>query len=578
MPVISIENPSVKNFRSYGEALWSFGTGGLVAITGRMNRRGFGDNSSGKTSLLSAISWCFYGETLEGERDADSIIKDGTDYCRVEVPVRIDGVLWTVRRTRGRSGSKVKTGLHLYREEKDHTPGTMPLTKKKIEEMFGTYEEFTSHVAFTASRPLSIIAELPGAKAKALLSTLLGLDRYVRAEAKAKDDVNLVADSLSTARTKAERLKGELTNAKRLLRSSKESTPEPEPFDVTEAEDEIDRLKKRIDSLSIDPKAYAEADKQASEARKYQRNAELAYERAKARYAGFKSKQCPTCGQRVKKDQSGKASAEAAYRAAGSDCDKAGLAVAFAEQALAAARPDPKVNNLRTKLRDVENGLAAHRAAVALYQAAIKSAKNRRAELNENVGRVRAELAKVRAEIKTLGKKKKSRQFWAEHFPRLRSHLLDDYLAALSKRSTAHARTFFGPEATIRFTPTTENKDGTERDAIDVVVNLPGLAPHYENLSRGAKARVNLCNLLAMVDASNTSKRSWRQLFVDEVLDGMDEAGSLLAVQAVRQLSKDRQVVVVTRNPRVIAAADTVITVNHDGRQPYGTSTLEISK
>lgn len=95
-----IKEVLLTNFRLYrGEHTWTLPTGpGLFFMTSRNTLNETLDrNDGGKSTLLDAINWCFYGSTLRGLK-AGSVISWGESSCSVEIPVIIHDQTYVIKR------------------------------------------------------------------------------------------------------------------------------------------------------------------------------------------------------------------------------------------------------------------------------------------------------------------------------------------------------------------------------------------------------------------------------------------------------------------------------------------------
>lgn len=99
--MFDIESAELVNFRSYvGKHFFSFPTAnGLYSVTGNnlVNPR-LEANGVGKSTLLDAIFWCFYGHTTRGLRSGD-VISYGQKHCSVTVNITIGTVKTIIKRT-----------------------------------------------------------------------------------------------------------------------------------------------------------------------------------------------------------------------------------------------------------------------------------------------------------------------------------------------------------------------------------------------------------------------------------------------------------------------------------------------
>jgi exonuclease SbcC len=77
-----------------------------------------GENGAGKTSIVEAIGWAFYGTGRQG-KSPDEYVSTGAGECRVVVEFELAGQRYRVERQRSMAGGG-KSSLHLQRWEEEY--------------------------------------------------------------------------------------------------------------------------------------------------------------------------------------------------------------------------------------------------------------------------------------------------------------------------------------------------------------------------------------------------------------------------------------------------------------------------
>lgn len=99
--MFAIKKIELQDFKKFkGQHAFTFPKApGLYHVTGinKDNPR-LGPNGVGKSTLLDAICWCFYGRTSRGLKAGD-VVTWGRKHCRVSVDLNVGGVATTVTRT-----------------------------------------------------------------------------------------------------------------------------------------------------------------------------------------------------------------------------------------------------------------------------------------------------------------------------------------------------------------------------------------------------------------------------------------------------------------------------------------------
>jgi DNA repair exonuclease SbcCD ATPase subunit len=558
---VRVVGVKIAGFRAYAAADFSpHPESALVAITGSTSRPGFDSNSTGKSSILGAISWAVYGQTLGGEYNAESVIRNGSESAEVSVRLSTGHVITRTRR-RGHAAVLRLTGSG----GEDLTLGTTPPTERRIaHEVFGCpFSLFRVSAAFAASQDAARFPKLRDGDKRRLLATVLGLDAYADARQRAKDAADAIHRDADAILDKASRIEAKAS----AIRSQ---TPPPKPV----APIVVPPPNSATAVIEADPAAVADARRDLADAESASKDATTRYEavRRKLKAAGGK---CPTCG-RVPEGFDA-AEVERLRRKViklGAKADAADMDVSQARRALA---------NAENAGRDARAAAAKHQAKYDAYLAASAACAEALKAWREWERKRAARTDKLSAKASALADKARLRrldadpfEFWAEHFGprRLPSHLSDTALAAVSVAATENLRALIDARCEVVLSPTRETSDGREIDEIEVAALIPGFGSRYEDLSTGAQRRVDIAVTLALATGAGVGWGGrWGQLFVDEVFDGVDTAGADRIVRRLRDVAvaTGRQVVMVTNDPRLSADADEVWEASHDGD---GTATL----
>ena len=119
----------ISNFLSYGENQEiELDRQGLVGIFGNNVDSAFDSNGSGKSSILEAIVWCLWGETVRGLK-GDEVVntKSGCD-CEVVLNLEEGNKSYRIIRYRGKKGVKKNNDLILTIDGVDATAAAQHLT------------------------------------------------------------------------------------------------------------------------------------------------------------------------------------------------------------------------------------------------------------------------------------------------------------------------------------------------------------------------------------------------------------------------------------------------------------------
>jgi exonuclease SbcC len=218
------------NFRQHASTAIEFGSG-ITAI--------IGPNGVGKTTLLEAIAWAFYGTpAARGTRDS---IRWNRAPARASVRVEVDF---------GLGAHEFKVGRGLYHAELFQDRFEAPVVvghqevSARIERLLGMTRDEFFNTYFTGQKELAVMASLPPAERAQFLSRVLGYEK-----------LRLAQDRLRQTRSG---LKGELTGLEQGLADPKELERERAEAQATlmtvqtalrQAEDDRVRARQELERL-----------------------------------------------------------------------------------------------------------------------------------------------------------------------------------------------------------------------------------------------------------------------------------------------------------------------------------------
>ncbi len=157
-----------------------------------------GVNGAGKSSLLDAITWALWGKA-RARRDDDLIYGNETE-MHVRLTFALGGYLYRVMRYRSRQGRGASTLHFEVADGEDWRPITAPSireTQEKINAVLRLdYETFINSAFLMQGRADEFTKKTP-AERKAILSEILGLDRWSVYEERAKERLRAIGQERS---------------------------------------------------------------------------------------------------------------------------------------------------------------------------------------------------------------------------------------------------------------------------------------------------------------------------------------------------------------------------------------------
>lgn len=170
-----------------------------------------GPNGAGKSSLLDAITWGLWGKARA--RD-DELIHIGQQEMMIQLDFEQEGVLYRVvrRRRRGKQGTG---SLDLFVLQEDAAPvlineGSMRQTQDKIDTILRLDYQTFIHSAFLQQGRADAFTMKTPAERKRILSDILGLERWMVYEDRAKDKLRQITTELEALEMRLKEIEEEL--------------------------------------------------------------------------------------------------------------------------------------------------------------------------------------------------------------------------------------------------------------------------------------------------------------------------------------------------------------------------------
>jgi DNA repair exonuclease SbcCD ATPase subunit len=455
----------------------------------------------------------------------------------------------------------------------------------------------------------------PDSGRKEILEKLLGLELYTEAQKVAAAEIKTIAGKLDDAEMERTELQTKVAErsaallaiqtsprvedlqfkinrqtvvVKRLVRSEARYKAELEvAYKALVEEEEKAQDRQRAYDAELDKwtvefkrlKALVHGSEQAHARAEGHRTTLLA---TRERWEKLDGKVCDMCQQPVEAKHVAEATRriDSEMMQVGADLDQIACHLGEESENLGAherQRPQPPVFRLydaetvvvRNSEAAVANCVARRKQAEA--DLAALHAQNQDFEAHANAVRgeleeAQARLAVVEADWLLLRKRCDMLQFWVEGFGNggVKSLLIEAELPEINRLATGYAQRLFGPGARIGINATRELKKGAVREELGIYVVVPGCTQSYAGASKGQKHRLDLCLILAFRDIlGSRSLKAFRQLFADELFDGLDKVGCKFIVELLKEIAATVPVCMITHDPLLKTAADHVVVVHH---------------
>lgn len=588
-----------RNFLSLGEVDLDLTDLGLVLIEG--------PNGRGKSALVDAVVWCFYGITLRGYENDEVVHRRVGKDCYVTIQIEDGDDTYSIRRAR--KHTEYKNTLRVTRnEDEDISRPSTTETQELIDELLGSRRTFLSSVVFGQDRAYRF-SQLTDKEQKEILDEVLGVGRFAEAGDAARKQASTIEAALDIKRRdleKAEAARDQADEDVVDLRK-KDAAFDSAREDKLQVEfDKINKAKSNLaDCEAVDvAKLKTKLDKVRKEVPVYEKvMTDLIAEEATKKAARAQTKlqldqltthvqkhlgpaQCPTCGQDLDKKQRdataksyGKQLKEMqtkfdeVVKPAHEDAQRrladAGEALRNAKAAVLAAEKahneavglEANARTWRSRIEDGKRRIKEIEEEINPYAALVAATEKKRAKAASEALLL---LKQVDAEEERL----KVAQFWVQAFGArgLRSLLLDSSLPTLNQEAKRVSRAITDGEIEIEFSTTSELKSGKTVDRFDVRVDNKQGAGSYLGNSQGERARVDLCVGLALQRlVASRSTSSFNVAFFDEVFDHLDSSAHERVVEVLGEIDKE-SVFVISHDENLKAWFPATITmVKRDG-------------
>jgi len=496
---------------------------GLVLVTGR--------NGYGKTTLIEAVSHGVWGE---------GVFRDGSlwaDKGTLEVHTH-DGA--SVIRTR--SGSRTTTSV--VGRTGDGFYDTATKANAAAVQLFGDHAAWrAAHIVEPSDA--AMFTRASDTVRKHVLETMLGLQVYddalVRSRTfrKAADTLReTLANKIATCRGKLETLRGVAAASKVLRpRESVDAEIEAVRHDLTAARADLTAVTQAVTSMT---KQKVQLENRIDR---------LSTQRMNVPRVAHNSEVCPLCNSRLGNEKieeinggADTAQAELGLRVKEATDDLSRLLAQYHEACLNQDRLDELVRHLERKEAEANRELEVWSQTATVHEqiAAEERVLSAAEEQLQSAVNDRDLYATVESVLGVRG---------------VRAHILDNAVTALGNYTQQWMSRLSGGEMGVTVKSYTEGARET-RNAISITLQRSGRSTPYASCSRGEQRRIDIAVTLALANLQSAANSSpVGTLFVDEIMDGLDDDGAIATLECLSQMAATRCVVVITHKASVQLAA-----------------------
>jgi DNA repair exonuclease SbcCD ATPase subunit len=612
--VIRLSSVEGENFRQFPSFKLKLSKLGLVWLGGdNRDSEGAESNGSGKSNLLQAFGWCFFGETTD-DFPADDVIREGE--AKASVTIKTDcGWRFTRERRVGSPSFKV-----FFKEEQLKLPRAE--LQAKVTEVIGyDWQGWLNAVHYADNDQKRFIRpKTNDADRKAILHRFLRTEDVSEAHAFIKADAKEVKTKLDEAEVQkreataalavidVEALQDRFNGFDEAREAEAEAMLEDARKLAKRAKAEVARLhakRAEVETLKTQrkqlKKALAEADEVAAEAKRlkalvdrlYEKSLQATNDRNEAtllvadrakKLQRLSDEECPVCTSSLSSGKAAKfvAKAKAEHELAKKYCAETEVTYEATKKTHQVVFKKLQAAERLLELRsELENSLATVRAGIAaalvpedgLARDLIKQSREREVEAEKIRKRPnpfkddvesakqhqkveQAKLETAKKAITDLSYELAHYEFWRRGyspsgFP---SYMLDSVMPFLTERTNHYLETLSDGDITVEFSTQKElgSTKGEFRDEIGITWEIEGVAK--KNPSGGQWGKMEIANDLALMDLATQGEGSNVDLLIlDEVLDGLDSIGRQRLMLLLHELRSVRGTIFVVSHDADIA-------------------------
>jgi DNA repair exonuclease SbcCD ATPase subunit len=621
----------IENFLSYKKATLSLSDRGLVLIEGRKNKIKTQSNGTGKTSLIEAIIWCLFGQTMK-PLFADDVVHNYEKDCRVSLTIE------NFKVTRYRKHKKFKNSIHLEINGKDRRGVSEKATQEKICNLLGsTFESFV-HSVFLSSEDNETIKSFAAATdkdRKIILERLLGNERYQECLE------NLIVPSIKEAHLKIAELEATTT---RFLAEKNRISEQIKAYQlkhtsfkkdqdikiatlkakiVTQVEDNEEEIRslqldtqtkevqlEEMETLAarlpeVENKLYSLAKKlskiEAKQEILSEKRGYLLNQLEKPDVAKLIEQNCPTCGQVITEDSLGSFRRFIKAQIAEVDSQKVPGLKALSATIRKLKEEKVELRECETCAKKLRDQITRNKKDLATYQIAQERNKQIKIKLKEELKEVQQQLSPykeiIEKEQENLEKLLKEEELTVEQLleiktrvqyltffenlfsrtgkqdlPSLPSLKIDNILPDLISGTNRRLHKVDN-NIVIDFQSTSKSQNGKVSDKLAVHIENQTGAGNYSGNSGGERKLIDICIMLTLGEiASTRNNRPIPFLFLDGLYDKLDTGNVEKVMDLLHEESlKKESIFVTTLDPNLAALFNNRIVITKQGK----VSTLE---
>ena len=575
--MITIKTITMKNFLSVGNVTQTIKLNkpGLNLVLGEnLDLGGNGSrNGTGKTSLLQAISYGLYGQSLTNIKKENLVNKINGKNMFVSIEFDVSGHSYRIERGRKPNFFRyVVDNKNISDEETDEAQGENKETQKEINQLLGMSHTMFKHIIAlnTYTEPF---LSLGAAKQREIIEELLGITLLSQKAEALKEKIKSTKSAIDqeefqikTIKQSNDRIQSTLDD---VVKKSNiwENTNKQNIIDINNAISQLDNLdiEKEIQSHKDNDvwkqlnSVKTQVDRDINAKRRHLNLLTSQFNTTVANYESAKNHSCPTCGQglhldtheKIKQDLEGKIlTLDTQMSSEQKEIDSLATDLSSTEEALLLITQSNTIYKTLEQALNHRNTLDQLRKDLEKEQQLINPYTDQKNSIGDTIQTVSYETLNV------LASDKEHQEFLLKLLTNkdsfIRKKIIDQNLAYLNSRLNEYLEKLGLPHQ-IKFL-----------NDLSVEITLLGQDLDFYNLSRGEGTRLILGTNMAFRDIFENTNHAINLIFIDELLDnGLDMSGLEGAVEILKKFVRERKkdVFVISHREELINRVDDVLNV-----------------
>lgn len=606
------------NFLSYQDAELNLDNQGVTLIEGVNNSNdAYTSSGSGKSSLLSAITYALYGKTVSGLTSNAVINKEAGTDCYVKLYFTLDDNKYYIARYRkGKNGNANK--VRLYLNDKEITEATNPKTNAAIQNLIGVeFNTYINTISYGSSDE-PVFSQATDKGKKEILENLANTGVYVKAKDIANEDLKEFKHKLENEESSQTLSLSRIETLKEMAAQDKQRYDE-EVSRQKANKATLERLKsdrdnyakeseKRLRELNMSLQEVLKTEPQSNVADTLGKahndldktnqaistvNAKISQSTAllkdlRKQYTDINNKTvCPLCGHKL--DEEHKQNELNNIIAKGNDCKAELLKYQNGQKQLLPIKDkqeavvnklQAEVNNYNSlykeyqnKVTSIKNEQQQIKYELQNYDAKIQAQEQSSAFdivpakcYNSDIKEEEDKLKKVKRNIEKLETKIDNYTILVNKvFSKegITSVVLDLITPYLNEHANYYLNKLSGSILTIDMNTQKMNANKTLSDKFDLRVHNQAGADSYQNCSAGERKRIDIAIAFAIQDLQQDHANTATNIAIyDECFDGLDSVGCESVIEILKEKANTiSSIFVITHNDTLKPLFDNSIQV-----------------